>query len=232
MDDLIRYGRVRASQLGVAVRDVNEQDAGALGLKTIAGVVVNYVNEGSPAERAGIQPGDVVVQIDGQRVDRVSTLQRIVRSHEPGETVRVDVVRFGGERRTVSVRVAEREGTSVEPARAAARPIRDGTPTSSKLGISVQTYTGVDAPRGAVPGVAGARVMQVSPSGPAAALLREEFDVVVEVLAPGPRRAIKTPEDLAAAINRLKAGDYISLYVRSLDPQSVPFRVVNIRIGE
>src|SRR5687768_978462 len=232
MDDLIRYGRVRASQLGVAVRDVNEQDAGMLGLSTIAGVVINQANEGSPAARAGLQPGDVIVRIDGQQVDRVSTLQRIVRGREPGDAVNIEYVRFGGERRTATIRVAEREGTAPPPRRTDTRPAAVAGSTGSKLGIGVEPYDPPpNAPRaGLRPGV---RVVEVSPNGPAAGLLdgATQSDVIVDVLAPGARRPIRTAADLTAVISRLKAGDYVSLYVQSLDGRAAPLRVVNIRIG-
>src|SRR5688572_26995995 len=147
MDDLIRYGRVRASQLGIAVRDVNEQDAGMLGLSSIAGVVVNSATDGSPAERAGLQPGDIIVKINDQPIDRVSTLQRAVREHEPGETVRVEVVRFGGERKTVSIRVAERPGTSVAAVRSDSRPVTATGPLGTKLGIVGAAYVPGSEPR-------------------------------------------------------------------------------------
>ena len=233
MDDLIRYGRVRASVLGVAVREVNEQDAGMLGLSTIAGVVVNQATEGSPAERAGLRPGDVIVNIDGQPIDRVSTLQRAVRQHEPGEAVKVEFVRFGGERKTVSIRVAEREGQSAAPRRVENRPATATGPLPTKLGIVGAPYVPGSEPR-AVPGsIAGVRVMEVLPNGPAAGLLDNggQTDVIVEILAPGNRRPVRTPDELVNAISGLKAGDYISLYVQSLDPRSVSLRVVNVRIG-
>ena len=232
MDDLIRYGRVRASQLGVAVRDVNEQDAGMLGLGTIAGVVINQANEGSPAARAGLQPGDVIVRIDGQPIDRVSTLQRIVRGHEPGDAVNIEYVRFGGAKRTATIRVAEREGAAPAPRRTETRPAPTAGTTGSKLGIGVEPYdpTAGSRPGGGRPGV---RVVEVSPNGPAAGLMdgSGQTDVIVEVLAPGPRRTIKSAADLTSVISRLKAGDYVSLYVQSLDPRAAPLRVVNVRIG-
>ena len=100
MDDLIKHGRVRAPVLGVAINEVSPEDAKVAGLQRIEGVLVSGFNppEGSPAEKAGLEPGDVIVGADGRPVDRVSTLQRIVRTHEPGETVAVDVMRFGERR--------------------------------------------------------------------------------------------------------------------------------------
>jgi serine protease Do len=174
-----------------------------------------------------------VVAIDGQAVDRVSTLQRIVRGHEPGDAVKVDYVRFGGERRTATIRVAEREGTSAPPRRVESRPTPTGGTTGTKLGIGVEPYDPASTPRGMVPGPAGVRVVEVSPNGPAAGLLdgSQQTDVIVEVLSPGPRKAIKSPADLTSVINRLKPGEYVSLYVHSLVPGAAPLRVVNIRIG-
>ena len=234
MDDLIRYGRVRASQLGIAVRDANEQDAGMLGLSNIAGVVVNSATEGSPAERAGLQPGDIIVRIDDQQIDRVSTLQRAVRQHEPGDSVRVEFVRFGGQRKTVTIRVAERPNSgAATPARSTNRPVPTSGPLGAKLGIVGTAYApGADA-RNTPVANGGVRVAEVSPNGPAAGLLDGigQTDVIVEILAPGSRRPVRTPEDLANAVARLKAGDYISLYVHSLAPGAAPLRVVNIRIG-
>jgi serine protease Do len=121
MDDLIKHGRVRAPVLGVAINEVSPEDAKVAGLQRIEGVLVSGFNppEGSPAEKAGLEPGDVIVGADGRPVDRVSTLQRIVRTHEPGETVAVDVMRFG-ERRSFRVRLDERPDASA-PARVAAR---------------------------------------------------------------------------------------------------------------
>ena len=232
MDDLIRYGRVRASMLGISVRDANEQDAGMLGLTTIAGVVVNSATEGMPAERAGLQPGDIIVRINGQPIDRVSTLQRAVREHDPGASVQVEFVRYGGQRRTVSIRVAERPNSGGAPVtRAESRPTPTSGPLGAKLGIEGTAYTA--GGRGGGSAVSGVRVTEVSPNGPAAGLLDAlgQTDVIVEILAPGSRRPVRTPEDLTNAISRLKAGDYISLYVQSLDPRAVPLRVVNIRIG-
>ena len=63
-------------------------------------------NEDGPARRAGIQAGDVIVKADGKDADRVSTLQRIIRAHEPGETVNIEVMRYGA-RKSFSVRLGE-----------------------------------------------------------------------------------------------------------------------------
>ena len=109
MNDLIKHGRVRAPVLGVAIDEVSPADAQVAGLTHIAGVLVRGFSpaEGSPAERAGLEAGDVIVGADGHPVDRVSTLQRIVRAHAPHELVALDVMRYG-QRKSFRVQLAER----------------------------------------------------------------------------------------------------------------------------
>src|SRR6266704_2734862 len=69
MDQLVKSGHVERAVMGIAIRDANQDDADAVGLKQITGVVVNsYTNDDSPAKKAGIQPGDVIVALDGEPV--------------------------------------------------------------------------------------------------------------------------------------------------------------------
>ena len=123
MDDIIKYGKVRRAVLGIAISEVDPDDAGAAGLKTIEGVKVSGFSPSdgtSPAEKAGLEAGDIIVGADGKPVDRVSTLQRIVRMHQPGQTIALDVVRFGT-RKTFSVKLSEAPSEE-QIARARQRP--------------------------------------------------------------------------------------------------------------
>ncbi|HVE80482.1 MAG TPA: trypsin-like peptidase domain-containing protein, partial [Gemmatimonadaceae bacterium] len=106
MEDLIEYGEVRRAVLGIALNEVTADVAERLGLPAIAGALVTgFPAESSPAYRAGLRPGDVIVGLDGRPVDRVTTLQRIIRDREPGAVVAVEFLR-GGARRTAQVRLA------------------------------------------------------------------------------------------------------------------------------
>src|SRR3990170_3550300 len=79
MDDIVAHGRVRRAILGITINEVNAEDAAVAGLKQIAGAKVGGFNgENSPARKAGLEPGDIIVRIDGKDVDRGSTLQRQV----------------------------------------------------------------------------------------------------------------------------------------------------------
>ncbi|PYO75420.1 MAG: hypothetical protein DMD67_11550 [Gemmatimonadetes bacterium] len=76
MDQLVKTGHVERAVMGISIRDANQEDADAVGLKQITGVVVNsYTNDDSPAKKAGIQPGDVIIALDGEPVENTPQLE-------------------------------------------------------------------------------------------------------------------------------------------------------------
>src|SRR6267142_1071879 len=94
MNDLIKFGTVKRAIVGVALRPITPEDAEAVGLKEINGVVINeLIGDDSPAKRAGVEPGDVVVAVDGQPVETMGQLQQRVGFKKPGDLVQVTVVR-------------------------------------------------------------------------------------------------------------------------------------------
>src|SRR3954471_6754136 len=111
--ELIGIGRVRVPALGIGIDDVGPEDAAVAGVKDIRGVLVrNFPSEDTPAKQAGLQPGDVIITADGQPVDRVSTLQRIVRNHNPGETIEIEAMRYG-QRKSFRVTLMEAKDDQV-----------------------------------------------------------------------------------------------------------------------
>jgi len=238
MDDLIKHGRIRAPILGVTIDEVSAEDAKVAGVKEIAGVIVRAFNpaDDSPAERAGIEPGDVIVAADGHPVDRVSTLQRIVRSHEPGESVALDVMRYG-KRQTIRVKLDERKDSPVADAGGrGGAPARGGSaaPTGDRLriGFTVEPVTeefARDADLGATD--RGLRVTDVATTGPARGLIARGTDVITDVLHPV-RKKVKTVADLNSVLSSLKPGDVVSLRVYGTAEPLIGGRVVNLRVPE
>ena len=217
---------------------MSPEDAKVAGLPRIAGALVRGFNpaEGSPAERAGIEAGDVIVQADGRPIDRVSTLQRIVRGHEPSEVVAVDVMRFG-QRKSFRVKLEAHDDGPQVAARATpttrSAPAAEDAGRAHQLGIAVQPVDG-DFARDANldEGDRGLRVMEVSPSGPARNLLAPRgTDVITDVLYPM-KKKVRTSADLQAVLAQLRPGDVVSLRVYGTAEPLIGPRVVNLRVAE
>jgi serine protease Do len=236
MDDLISTGKVRRAVIGVRIGDATADDAKAAGLDRVTGVLVGgYPPEGaSAAKDAGIEAGDVIIAADGKPTDRMSTLQRIVRSHKPGETVSFDVMRFGT-KKTFRVKLMQAPDDTEQVAstdRSRVTPV-ESTPTESrkldKLGITVEPLSADARAKVDEPYRKGLIVSDVSVTGPAYNKLTADGTILVDVLNPGPRHALHTAADLDAVLSRLKGGDVVSLLVYDIGLQGTT-RVVTVRV--
>jgi serine protease Do len=95
VEDLILYGRVSRSWLGIAGVDVDPNIASSYGFSVERGVGVASVARGGPAQRAGVQPGDVIVGVDDEDVTSMKELRKLVKGKKPGETTVLQVARDG-----------------------------------------------------------------------------------------------------------------------------------------
>jgi serine protease Do len=221
MDDLIQYGRVRRAVLGISIEEVGPADARAAGLNEIRGVLISGFDPSeaeSPAARAGMEPGDIIVGAAGQRVNRLSELQRIIRGHKPGDVVEIEAMRFR-ERKSFRVRLAEPPRASEEQVASNERPsnaepARSDSRNNERLGISVAPVPEeiVSARRVGTEYRSGLLVTDVSARGPAYRELFSNRDIIVRVLHPV-RKDIRSASDLEQAVASLKAGDVLSLLV-------------------
>jgi serine protease Do len=227
MDQLIKTGHVERAVMGVAIRDAQPEDAEAVGLKDITGVVVNsYSSNDSPAKRVGILPGDVIVALDGVPVNNTPQLQQRVGFKKPGETVEVTVLRQGGVRKTYSVRLAR--APMGDEAAAAATKQGTAEPASTmeeSIGVAVQTVTSDDArdPRfkQVVEQGGGVAVADVSPDGPAFQRLATVDDqggpdVILQVN----NVRTRTRAEFHEALSKIRSGEIVTLQILSQDPSS------------
>jgi serine protease Do len=130
---LREHGKVTRGRLGIGIQPVTKELAQSFKLDSPDGVVVVQVEPNSPAEKAGLQVGDVILSYNGKKIDEANLLPRLVGATKPGQQAKLDVWRKG-ERQTLTATVGEMP--SATERQAAARPPAEGTP--SGLGLSVR----------------------------------------------------------------------------------------------
>ena len=134
-DQLMKSGHVTRGRIGVGITNVTRDLADGLGLPKAQGAAVSNVEEGSPAAKAGLEPGDVILSIDGRPVDGSADLSRSIRGLKPGAKVKLSVWR-NGKSRDVSVAVGEFKDEDTEKT-ADAKPGKAEAPKPGKLGLAV-----------------------------------------------------------------------------------------------
>ncbi|MBO6515165.1 MAG: Do family serine endopeptidase [Bacteroidia bacterium] len=109
LDDLRKYGEVKRAILGVRIQDVTAELAMEKGIKDIEGVYVPDVVDGGAADKAGIKPGDVILSIDGEAVNKASELQEEISRFHPGDDI-VVVLKRDNEQIEKSVKLLSKDG--------------------------------------------------------------------------------------------------------------------------
>ncbi|MDA1080837.1 MAG: trypsin-like peptidase domain-containing protein [Gemmatimonadetes bacterium] len=245
MDDIIAHGRVRRAIMGAAMNEVTAEDAAVNKLNEISGAKIQDFSVGdpasgitfkSPAETAGIERGDIVVAADGKKVDRVSTLQRILRKHQPGDVVSLDIVRYG-DRKNFKVKLTEVPTAAPRAVVAETPPSEDSSSTGaafSNIGIRVEALTARVAEARSISDKLKGVVVTAVTRGSSAEGRLFPGDVISAMRLPN-RVEILTVADLQREIGKVKAGEYISLLVyRTTDFQTgaTQSSVVNLLVGD
>lgn len=204
IESLKRTGRVARGWLGVRIQTVTEEIAESIGLKEPAGALVASVTPGGPAAASAIEQGDVILEFDGKKIDKMRSLPRIVAETPVGREVEVVIWRKG-ERKTVRVKVGELPdeeqlaelGRPQQPP----RPGPTGGVRVPELGLVVSPITPELKNRFSLPDRAkGVVVVEVEPDGPAAQEGIRPGDLIVEAM----QEEIKAPNELAARIEASK----------------------------
>jgi serine protease Do len=160
---LVATGKVTRGRLGIAIQDVNASLADAFGLARPAGALVASVERGSPAERAGLEAGDVIVKLNGAAIDRSSDLPTLVADLKPGASASLEVIRKGAHRTLVATvgesrpeKLAQAEAAGTEGGRlgVAVRPLERDEKRQSGIaaGLVVEQVSGPAARAGLQPG--------------------------------------------------------------------------------
>jgi serine protease Do len=194
-NQILKTGKVTRGQLGISIQDVNQSLADSFGLKRPAGALVSSVNKDSPAAKAGVQPGDVIVRYNDREIVNSSELPLLVSSAAPGSTAKLEVLRDGKTER-LNVTIGELKAGKV----AAATPSEE---SHGKLGISARPLTPEEQKQAGVTG--GVYVEQSS--GAAAEAGIQSGDVILAFNG----KPVKSVEDLRNMV--AKAGKKVALLV-------------------
>jgi serine protease Do len=211
VDELRASGSVRRGWLGIQIQDVDKDLAASFGLKKPSGALVGDVVADSPAEKAGLQVGDVILAFDGKDVDTAKSLSLAVAAADPAAKVPVRVMRDQHEK-TLQVKLGEAEQTARSNATA---PAESGP--AADLGLGLANLN--DAYRqqlGLPDDYAGVVVTRVKPGSNAAEQGLREGDVISRIGA----SQVKSVSDAVQAIKTAKSqGDHAALLVRRQDSQ-------------
>ncbi len=213
IEQLKSHGEVTRGWLGVAIQDLSGELAEYYNVDVKKGVLVTEVFKGDPADRAGIRAKDIIVEVNGEKIETSRDLTRIIAETRVGSTADVTVLRDGGTKR-FDVEIAKREDD---------RLLSKG-PRSERedaLGIRVSEMTPEMAEKFGVPDAEGVVVTGVESGskGMEAGVLKG--DVIKEIN----HAPIKSVEDYAAAIDKADAGDQINMFIRRMN---VGFVVVKL----
>jgi serine protease Do len=240
MTQLIKTGKVQRAALGIQIAEVTPEDAKYVGLTEPYGVkVADFPSDNSPAAKAGLEVGDIIIAIDGKKVERVGQLQQEVGFKVPGDYVTVQVARKGGVRKEFKIKLQSL--SDAQQLADAGAPQSDDNDDAApgkgsddvanaviphRLGIQAEPLDPADAKAMQLPvGTAGLVITDVVPGGPA-------FDVGLvsarngraDILLSVEGTNVKTVTELRNALNAQKPGAIVSLRVLSVARGAAPQR--------
>ncbi len=202
-------GRIDRGWLGVSIQEITPEIRDAMGLGQAQGALVADVIKGGPADRAGIQRGDIVAELNGKPIDRYSKLPLIVSSVPPGSVVRVKILR-NGKPYSLQVKIGtfpdEDETASGDDGATKER-------STSVMGMTLAPLTSEFARRHGIEADKGLIVLEVNPGSEADFIGIAPGDVILEV----DKRPLSTVESLESILKSKRSGESILLLIKRQD---------------
>lgn len=206
-------GKVSRGRLGVAIQDVTRELAESFGLAKPQGALVASVEKGSPADKAGIEVGDVILKYDGKSVAQSSDLPRMVGATKPGSRASVQVWRKGSTR-DISVTVGEMPDDKV-----AVQPKRSGKGADSAANRLGLVLAEVSAEQKKQAGIDHGLVVEDVVSGGSRTDLRSG-DIILSLISKGVQTELKTVEQFNGLLAKLDKSSILTLLVLRGDAQT------------
>ncbi|MFZ1898983.1 MAG: DegQ family serine endoprotease [Azonexus sp.] len=207
-------GKVSRGRLGVVIQEVSKELADSLALGKPMGAVVNAVEKGGPADKAGLEPGDVILKFDGKPINASADLPRMVAATKPGIRSTVQVWRKGATR-DIAVTVGE----MTDEKAASSRPARGGKPPeqqANRLGLVLNELT-ADQKRD-LKMSSGLLVEDVRGTTSRADL--RAGDIIVALISKGATTEVKTVDQFNKLLAQFEKGSNVTLLIRRGEMQT------------
>jgi serine protease Do len=204
-------GKVTRGWIGVSIQEITPELAASFGLEEPVGALVSAVIPGDPAEKAGIEPGDIIVEFDGKPIENVNDLPRTVAATAPGKKAEIKLIREGKEK-VLSVEIAEKREAGEE-----APPEEEEARVEERLGLSVQSITPEIAERFGIKDMEGVLVNAVKPGSPAADAGIRRGDIIKEIN----RKPVRNVDEYSESIKDAAKDDIILFLVGDNKGQGV-----------
>ena len=196
-------GEVTRGWLGVAIQDLTTEMAEYYGLKDRKGVLVADVFEGDPADKAGIQAKDIIIEVNGEKIETSRQLTAMIADLKVGETAKVEVFR-NGKSKTFAVKLARRSDEKLT-----SRTVPPKHEEEEELGIRVTDLTSEMAERFNLGEAAGVVVVGVESDSKGSEAGVRVGDIIKEIN----HQVIETVKDYKASVQEIKAGDSVNLFI-------------------
>ncbi len=207
-------GRVTRGRIGVQIQEVTKELADAFGLPKPAGALVNSVEKGGPADKAGVESEDIILKVDGRDVRSSNELPRIITMVKPGTKVTLGVWRKGTAKDIV-VTVAEipDDGAAAQPKRGAA-PKEKAKP--NRMGLSLADLT--DEQKKELDLKSGVLIEDVAPTVRGNV---QPGDVIVAIISRGTATDAKSAEQVNGLLSKLEKGASVAMRLRRGEQQFI-----------
>jgi serine protease Do len=207
-------GKVSRGRLGVVIQEVSKELADSLGLARAMGAVVNSVEKDGPADKAGIEPGDVILKFDGKPINNSADLPRMVAATKPGVRAVVQAWRKGTTREigVVIGEIPEDKLAGIKPQRGA----KSAEQAANRLGLVVSELTAEQ--RRELKMNAGLLIEDVRGNGARAEL--RPGDIIIAVISKGATTEVKTVDQFNKLLGQFEKGSNVTLLVRRGEMQT------------
>ena len=198
IDQLIKFGETRRGWLGVRIQQVTKEIAEVENLKKPQGALVASVSDKSPADKAGIKPGDIILEFDEKKIDTMRTLPKVVANTAVGKSVQLKIWR---NKRMVSKRLVlgRLESSSEFKQKKTSKPKSNKNFDIDSLKINVRDINANDRKtRNLKSSLTGSVINEIYNNSPLSGLLNKN-DIIIEVQ----KRSIKSSSDLNRVVKNI-----------------------------